>query len=172
MGNKNAAPLVEFLTLPDRVRGELWPWIVAVHAFDHGDASLLEKLTRTRPAPDEMRPVLADIIAGARRPDQRSTSREKIPARERLPYAASVSCVIELIDVMRFRAINDPSDGLKPGITSIAARKGVEPLQVSDWLIEERRQVIAEAARDCSVSEATIRNLLREFRAAVKEWLV
>jgi len=57
------------MELPRRMRGELWPWVIAVGAFEHGDPEPLGILVvRDQPIPDELRPFVKNIVSGKRKP--------------------------------------------------------------------------------------------------------
>jgi len=155
------------LSTPPRFN-ELWDWIVAVDAYDHGNASLLGKQIQVGAVPDEIRPILADIVMGMRKPNRKAASKLKIPAGERMRVAASVCCLLELIDIIMRGAAN--VRGVRPGVENIAHQQGREPIEVKRKLEADAREVVQRAAIACGVSTETIENLVRDFRKRVKQF--
>jgi hypothetical protein len=148
----------------DRRLREVWDWVVAIDAFDHGAPGQLEDLVRgNAEIPDELRPALADIIAGRRRPNRKAAGKLKVPAEERLKIAAAVSAVHGLIDALK-------ANQLDADIEWAAERRRVEPAAVLREIETHRKAYMAGVASDLGVSVETIENLLRDLRKKVASW--
>lgn len=159
-----------YLNMPRRMN-ELWEWVNAVSAFDYGDPEPLANLVRSTPAiPDEFRPAVADVIQGKRTPNLKAASKLKVPARERMRLAGTLSIVTGLADVLR--RVPQVGDEGETGAIGIADRKGVEPIKVARELEATARDAIRDAASDWGVSVETIENLLRELKDRIERWPV
>lgn len=147
---------------------EAWDWVVAIDAWDYAHPELLAKLIATEHIPESLRPVISSIISGERKPNLKTAKKLKIPAEERMKIAGTVSCVLGLIDAIKFDSYCDITNSR--GISGIAERKGLEPIEVKKDLEEEARNLILLAADEAKVSAETIENLVRDLRKKMKLW--
>lgn len=151
-------------------------WIIAFDAFDYGDSGPLEEVLRSeQPIPPEIRPTLAEIVSGRRRPNLKAAAKLKVPASERMKIAGALSTVLGLIDSFKFDEHYDLAFGLDAKIQgrlyNIQADKdGVDPSGVIRHLEAEAANIIQETARDLEVSNETIENLLRDLRKKIREY--
>jgi hypothetical protein len=145
--------------MPSRMR-DLWPWVVALDAWDYGDVEPLAELVNTSEIlPPEFAPVIAKIISGKRK-QKRNASKLKIkPARERMSIAIQLSSRIALFNFFQFGALEGMAD-----------RQGIEPIEVKKDIQEKTRQVVKNASTDLGISTETIENLLRDFRKKINDW--
>ena len=147
---------------------ECWDWFGAVWAFDYGDPGPLSALVLAGQIPPEFQPVVADIIAGKRKPNRKAAAKAKIPPAERGNLVAALSHMYDLIESIKWRTW--ARDGLKPGVTSIADRLGAEPIEILQKLKADRDEIIAVACRSFGVSSETLENLMREARERIAKW--
>lgn len=143
-------------------------WVIAIDAYDYGQPDLLNQLIRTEPIPEELRTVIADIVAGDRVPNKKAAAKLKVPAGERIKIAANLSSLLYLIDRLKYDAIEKSVPG--QGITALAERAGVEPLEVKRELEGEARAAIADTAEQLGVGIDTVENLLRRLRTIIKNY--
>lgn len=158
----------------DRVN-EVWEWVIALDAFDFNCVEPLAALVRSKSIPDDLRPIVADIISGNRKPNLRAAAKLKIPAGERMKIAGTLSAVLGLIDMFKHEKIFDLAYGLeerveRPAIDIRADASGSDPLDVVQELDAKRQETIASAARDLGVSTETVENLLRDLRRKIREY--
>lgn len=159
-----------FTDIPRRMN-EIWPWIVAIDAYDFADPDPLARLLRgPDPIPPEVQPVLADIVAGSRPPNRKAAAKLKVPAAERMKVAGSVSVIAGLVDVLKRSDLNDSAGNPVQGPEMAAARDGVETIDKIRKLEGVARKQIASAARDFGVSVETIENLLRDLRQKIEKF--
>ena len=60
-----------------------WRWVVAVDAYDYGDTEpLTQLLASEREYPENVRVVLADIVAGKRKPSKKRSAHAKIKSMQ------------------------------------------------------------------------------------------
>lgn len=101
-----------FIDMPSRMN-DLWEWVVALDSWDYCDPEpLSELLLKKQTIPAEFLQPLADIIFGKRKPNKRAASKLKIPARDRMKIAGSISLVLGLVNVLKFDAIYPEGKGL------------------------------------------------------------
>jgi hypothetical protein len=145
-----------------------WEWIVALDAFDYNDSEpLFHLMNSEKPIPEELRPAIAMIIAGTRKPNLRAAAKLKMPAAERMQIAGSLSVVLGMINELKTDEQIDLSDEDWPHRRSIdikADREGVEPLQIKRMLENRAKDAIGRAARSLNVSVETIENIIRDLR--------
>ena len=151
-----------------------WKWVVAIDAFDYDCPEGLADLLRTEPIPDELRPIIASIVAGDRKPNRKAAAKLKIPAAERMQIAGTLSVVLGLVDELRYETI-DPwhFPGYKGvAMFSMCVRRGQlrDPGEISRDLEHEAQQAIELAAKDLGVHVETIENLLRDFRRKIENY--
>jgi len=150
---------------------ELINWVCAVDAWDYGDGSLLANLiTSEEQVPLEFKQVLGDIISGARKQlSAKAAIKLEVPAAERMRTAVMLSILFFLIDAQKHGKVEhkfsypqfvSEYDDVKPKDTE----------EVIDWLDENKRGAIQDAANKFNVSSETIENLVRELRKKAKKW--
>lgn len=148
---------------------DAWPWVVAIDAYDFGDPAPLDELLSSEPIPEELRPVVARIATGNRKPNLKAAAKLKIPANERMKLAGTVSAVLGLIDVIKYDAI-DSTVNDESGVKMLGDMKGGEPVEILRELEAKARDTIEWAAREASVSVETIENLLRHLRQKMEQY--
>ena len=151
---------------------ECWEWFGALWAFDYGDPTPLANLIKTEPIPPEFVTAVADIVCGARKANLKAASKAKIPAAERATMAAVLSVMLDLRDVIKFRAWTPACDvyGIRFGAVALSyggAHEASEILRTAD---EMGRGVVEKAAKALGVSTETVENLMREARSRVSRW--
>jgi len=135
-------------------------WCEAVVAFDFCDPSLLADLVANEPVPDDLRPFVASIISGERKPNRRKAAPSKVEASKRFRIGGLVSAVLNALD-----------DADHPDITGpMADRMGIEPSEAVGRLNRQRVEAYEAAARIADVSRETIEDLVRDYREKVRNW--
>ncbi len=160
--------VTNFLGMPERIH-KVWTWIVAIDAFDYCSPGKLAGLVESEPIPEELRPVIASIITGERRPNPKKAARLKLPADQRMVIAGEVSTILGLIDVFKYSAI-DSSVSSERGAAMLAEREGIETIDMVRELEAEARAAINETAEHHGVSPETIENILRQFRQKIENY--
>lgn len=147
-------------------------WIVALDAFDHDAPDELARLIEGQPVPVELRPVIAAIIRGERKPSRRRAAKLKLPASERMQIAASIMAVLDLIDSFKTGTQYDDQDGWheRKSLDIAADRRGVEPITVLRDLEARARAAYERAAASLGVSTETVENIVRELREKLNSW--
>lgn len=159
---------VHFPDIPPRMN-ELWEWVSAFYAFDYGDTYPLEVLVRyAKEIPPEMAGALADVVAGRRKPNMKAARKIKIPAREAMLFAGTLSTIDGIADAIRHDALYANQDG--KGLVAAGAYHGKEPAEIGDDLAARRARTIRQAADHFDVSTETVENLLREMRRRIDRW--
>jgi hypothetical protein len=139
-------------------------WLGAIVAFDHGDADPLAALMLSEsPVPTRLRPALADIITGARKPNKKSAAKATIPARDRGEIAFSILDLREIALAVRRDArgdelnsnltrgyelheiANDTTGKVTGFVDEIARHYGVTPRTINDVVADMRRRILALA---------------------------
>ncbi|MCD1590375.1 hypothetical protein K7H13_06335 [Qipengyuania citrea] len=135
-------------------------WSGAMVAFDYCDPKPLSDLVASEPVPDKLRPVIAAIISGERKPDKRKAAHSKVDAAERFRAGAVLAAVLNTIDDMNHPAITGPA----------ADRMGIEPRQAIDRLNMYRERAYQVVEDAFGVSRETVENLARDYRKKVRNW--
>ena len=135
-------------------------WSGAMVAFDYCDPKPLSDLVASEPVPDKLRPVIAAIISGERKPDKRKAAHSKVDAVERFRAGAVLAAVLDAIDSMNHPAITGPA----------ADRMGIEPRQAIDRLNMHRERAYQVAQDNLGVSRETVENLVRDYREKIRKW--
>jgi len=159
-----------------RAMHEAWRWVCAIDAWDYCHPQPLADMVKSGPAPEELRPIIAAIVNGERKPNRKAAAKLKIPAEERMKIAGSISVVLGLIDVTKYDIVESAQPG--KGVTMIGNRDGRDPGRpriephnpVITELEAEARDVIDDAARQLGVSVETVENLLRDLRGKMKRY--
>jgi Asp-tRNA(Asn)/Glu-tRNA(Gln) amidotransferase C subunit len=154
---------------------QVWEWVVALDAYDFNCVEPLTELVRNKPIPDDLKPAIANIIAGRRKPNLKAAAKLKVPADERMQIAGTLSAVLGLIDMLQHEKIYDGGYGLaarveRRAIDIRADAAGYDPVNVVRDLEADRRDTVAMAARELDVSTETIENLLRDLRKKIKDY--
>ncbi|MFC1777023.1 hypothetical protein ACFL3I_06755 [Pseudomonadota bacterium] len=150
---------------------DVFPWVVAIDAYDYNDREPLALLLESEPVPDELRPVIVAIESGDRKPNLKAAVKLKIPANERMKIAGTISAVLMLIDTLKFEAIDESVNDLS-GVSMLAEQVDSirEPAEIMRELEYKSRKVIAESAEQLGVSVETIENLLRQLRQKMERY--
>lgn len=159
--------VANFPNMPSRMN-DLWPWVMALDAWDYCDPSPLSELVKKWPIPDEFKGAVSDIIAGRRKQKRKAAAKLKIAASERMKLAAFLSTGLDVVGSFTMR-------GTIPSLDDIADKcivnpKIVEPKKVVDWLNKEKREIIELGASEAGVSTETIEDLLRDLREKINKW--
>lgn len=59
-------------------------WIIAIDSWDYCDPEPLNLMIQKHPIPEELRPVIANIITGKRKQNRKAAAKLKCPAAQRL----------------------------------------------------------------------------------------
>lgn len=157
--------------------GDGWPgrfekmfdWVVALDAFDYNDRKPLAELIATEPVPEELRPAIAKIISGERKPNLRAAAKLKVQASERMMIAAYISACLMLVDTMKYDALDDRPYG-QSGVHMFGDRFGKEPIEITRELEQDAKKAIELGAELAGVSVETIENMLRDLRAKMEAY--
>lgn len=140
--------------------GDKLRWSGALVAFDYCDTAPLARLVGGEAIPAELRPVIASIVAGERKPKPRAAAKSKVEAAERLQIGATIAAVLDTIEDMKHPTITGP----------YADRLGVEPSdaikRLNDWI----ERTYSQVSVSLNVSRETCENLVREFREKMRNW--
>ena len=153
-----------YLDLPSGMNKH-WEWVVALDAWDYCDPSLLIDLLVKMPIPEEIKIHIGNIVDGSRKPNKKGASKLKIPAKERMRIAGSLSLVLGLCDAIKYEGKNGYCS-----VEAVADRERKEPLDILRELEFERQSLLDNACRDLNVSNETLENLLRDLREKIKNW--
>jgi hypothetical protein len=135
-------------------------WSGALVAFDFCDPSLLADLVASEPVPEDLRPVIAAIISGERKPNKKKAAPSKVEAAERFHAGAVVCAVMDLIDDLNHPAITGPA----------ADRMGIEPIEAVNRLNRHREKAYQVAQDTLGVSRETVEELVRDYRKKLQDW--
>lgn len=135
-------------------------WSGALVAFDYCDRAPLADLVASEAVPEDLRPVMAAIIAGERQPNRRAAARSKVEAGERFRIGAVISAVLETIKDLHHPEITGP----------YADKRGIEPVDAVRRLDSHRERLYEAAMKRLGVSRETVENLVRDYRKKVREW--
>lgn len=135
-------------------------WTRALVAYDFCDPALLASLIESEPVPEELRPVIATIIAGKRKPNRRAAAKSKVPASDRHQIGATIDALLVTIGDMKH-----------PAITSTwADRRQAEPSDAIRRLNDYIDRAYVRAAETLQVKRETVENLVREYRDKARNW--
>lgn len=157
-------------------------WIIALDAFDHDDRKPLANLVIQKPIPDELRPVIAKVISGERKPNRKAAAKLGIPANERMQIAASLADVIDIFDDMKkgddyidtsiegWGEYPPPLESRRKLIDITAEKNGTEPIYLVRRLEGAVRKTKQIAASNLGVSIETVENIVREYREKMRKY--
>lgn len=145
---------------------DTWMWVEALDAWDYCDPNPLDLLIRQREIPPEYQAAIADIVSGKRKQNKKAAAKLKLPAKDRLKFAAHISDILGQLDFYQYDAINP--EGV--GATGIAAIHRKEPIDITRELEAEKKRLMTEASRDLNISLETCENLLRDLREKIKKF--
>jgi hypothetical protein len=150
---------------PGKMR-DTWHWVIAFDAWDYCDPEPLSVLIAEEQIPEEYIHIIVDIVSGKRKPNKKAASKLKVPARERMRIATSISVELGMIDVSKYDAIHPEGKG----VVGIGAKLGLEPIEVLRKLERHARDIVQHYCKEFNVSQETIENLLRELRKKMEIW--
>jgi hypothetical protein len=133
-------------------------WVVAIDAWDYGFSGFLAEKIRTEPIPEELRPIIADIVSGQRKLNKRRIAKSKIEAERRMLLASELSCWLRAVEWLKTEA------------SGIADKEGIEPIDVTRRFEAKARKELERRAAEHGVSVETIENLLRDMRAKLANY--
>jgi len=151
-----------------RAMHEAWRWVCAVDAWDYCHPQPLADMVKSGPVPEELRPIIAAIVNGERKPNRKAAAKLKIPAEERMEIAGGISVVLGLIEAIKFQGVQEPYSG--KGAVMLGDRDAREPCEVLRELEGEARKMIEDSAKELDVSIETVENLLRDLRSKMKHY--
>lgn len=164
---------MDFTTTPGTNRKnylDSWPdwlndgeekWLEAVCAFDYGDPrSLSDLVDSEREIPAALRPAIAAMLRGERKPNMRAAAKSKIPPAERFKIGLGVVFIQSLCDTIR------------GGAAEIADRKYKEPIEVIRELEQEAREFIEQTASEYGVSVEAVEVVVRDTRKRIERYPV
>ena len=131
-------------------------WIAAIVAWDFCDPAMLGDMIASEATPPELRPVIAAIITGERKPNRRAAAKSKVPATERF----HIGQVLDAIEGLR-RSGN---------LGDLADRAALEPGDLVRRLNQYGARFYEVAEKNLGVSRETAENLVREYRAAMNNY--
>lgn len=151
-------------------------WVIAIDAFDYDARDLLADLITTKDIPKELRPVIAKIISGERKPNLKAAAKLKISANVRLEYAAAISQLLGIIYSLKVGDnfyLGQSEDGhpiMGRILQKVADDQMKEPIEVKRLLEQKAREIISKSALSLKVSEETIENILRTLRKKIENY--
>lgn len=161
-----------------RLRGDSntaeWRWVVAINASDYGDPEPLAELFRGGEVPPlELRGIVADIMAGARKPRGKAAAKIKIPARERLAVGCAVDLFQDLLDTFQRHQIVSNDSDLRGAAAAVALDERFMHLEAAEYVAmvgAERKRVQRLISEGAGVSVDTLLALAREYRRVVRDY--
>jgi hypothetical protein len=137
-----------------------WEWVAAVVAYDWGDPQPLATLVRERETlPDNVRVVLADIVAGERKPDEKKISQATVKGADRMA-AGRWAWVLSITREFSNKNASEKAD------------PRVEPADFIQALNEKNRRQRKQTADKYGISLDTLDELRREFQRKLESWPV
>ena len=160
---KNPKPVSLGRDTPRRME-ELFSWVASIDSWDYCDPKPLSEMISYNPIPDEIRPIIADIVSGVRQQNKRGASKLKVDADQRMAIAATTEILMGIgKGVLAHR--------IKPDYFEIADKKGIEYGELrAHYNKVGVSGIIKKVSEICGVSTETIENLLRELREKKKNW--
>lgn len=143
---------------------EAWPWIWALDAFDYGDPSMLADLVASQEIPAKLRPQIAKIVTGERRPSKKGAAKIKVQPKERMELAAAVSVLVGLYDRLKLDWATDGDGEARPLLEIGADKARIEPIEQKRRLEALARRAIVGRAEAYGICEETVEDLVRTLR--------
>lgn len=135
-------------------------WTAALVAFDFDDTAPLAALIAGEAIPVELRPIVANIVTGARQPNRRAAAKAKVPAAERHQIGATLDALLVTIGDMRHADVTGPW----------ADDRQSDPRDAIHRLNEQTDRTYREAAARLGISRETVENIVREYRQKAQNW--
>lgn len=157
------------LNLTERQK-DLWPWFVALWAWDYNDPKMLTDLFLGSGGhiPAEFLPIVAEIISGTRKPNKKAGAKLLIPASELGKLAGSMMIFRDLSSNIAKHAIG--GDPALRGVHAIAKQKGKKPIEVTRELQGTWREAKEKAALKFRVDLRTIERIVAEADERIRLW--
>lgn len=156
----------EFIDFPERVQ-ENWRWVWGLYAFDHGEPKRLANLIRCGDViPPELRPAIADAIAGKRKVKAKGRDKLALSIDDRMELALRVSVAMGM-------SKGNETYGLgREGrwIDELADARGTEVIQEKRKMQAYRREGIMRVADRFGISADTLKKILREIRELAEKY--
>lgn len=146
-------------SIPNRML-ELWPWVMALDAWDYCDPNPLSELVKKWPIPDEFKGAVSDIIAGRRKQKRKAAAKLKIAASERMDVARKAMVSVSISNFF----------GQKQFTAAVSDRDAIEPKDIVGRNRKTKELEMNYFANSCGVTVETIKDLLRDLREKINKW--
>lgn len=138
-------------------------WIAAIIAWDYCDPTPLSEMIKNHPIPEELRPLIADIISFKRKPNAKGADKLKIPADLIMPVAATVYCQLSLCDAV----LNKKTS---PTYLDVGDREGLEPHEARKKYQGIKNRAYENISKTLPISKTTLKNLIRDYKKTLENY--
>ncbi len=142
---------------------ENFNWIAAIDAWDYCDPAPLAEMLKNHPLPEELRPVLADIVLQKRKPNKKGAAKLKLPAESRMLLAATANSLL---------CVGEAVLKKETGITyvEVADKKGIEVNQIRQHYQKVQKETLDKIAKILNLSAESTENLIRELKRKMDKY--
>lgn len=139
-------------------------WIIAIDSWDFCDPRPLDLMIRKHPIPNELRGIIADIIAGSRKPNKKAAAKLKCPAAHRLLVAGLYRMFKhDVIDAtLQRKTIHD--------YHQTAEARGIEVIELRNQYLEDAREFKSEWASSMGIGTEALDNLYDVLEQKIKNY--
>lgn len=149
---------------------EIWPWIKALDAYDYGRPRMFSDiLSSTLEIPEEIRPALADIVSGLRKPNKKAAAKLKLDPEKRMDYAAAIHGMQWSFETIKHDKV-EVDEVITSVISRYAEQAGTEAIQEVRRVVDLYRENKEMWVKVLGVSEETIENLVRDLRRKIAQF--
>lgn len=148
---------------------EMIDWFGAVWTHDYGDPEPLANMIREgSEIPSEFSAVVADIVAGRRKPNRKGEAKLSVTGRERFVLALVAYVLLKVAERERTKGEFPGTEQL--GYAGMADRYKLEPAEAKKLASRVRRESLQVVAEEHGVKPATLESWGWDLGKRIKNW--
>lgn len=132
-------------------------WIAAIDAWDYCDPYPLAEMLKNHIIPQELRPIIAEIILFNRKPNKKGAAKLKLPAESRMLLAATAVNLLSIGEAVLEKRT-------KPTYIDVADSEGIEINEARTRYQKVQKDTLAKIAKILNLSVESTENLIRELK--------
>ncbi|OKY27659.1 hypothetical protein [Thalassotalea sp. PP2-459] len=138
-------------------------WIAAIDAWDYCDPALLSEMIAEHNIPEELKPIVSDIISGRRQQNKKAASKLKIDPKERLYIALYTIDIRSIIEQLM-------SKNTVPDYFEIANNMRKEPIELLNSYRKNLIEFDKDTAENAGISVSSLKNLVKDLKTKLHNY--
>ena len=137
-------------------------WIAAIDSWDYCDPKPLGEMLNHHPLPEELQPIIADMITGTRKPKTKAVSSKLAPS-ERMAIANAYLSLRQIPEAILAKKTT-------PNYEEVADKQGLEVIDYLRQVQANQREYDHKMLQILGISERTLKTLVSEYKHKLKSY--